>query len=140
MEIVERAVDVAVVGDHESVRTNRDGDLADPSDELVKLRAGGGKGLRPTVHNDELVPVGITCNAAAKEPSVVGLVVNDVLESLGDVAAVRSLGIVKAAIREDPKDEVRVAMGKLLDRGTASSKPRRKKREAFSGLSPVDRA
>src|SRR4051812_9446885 len=76
--IIESAIHVAIVADHESFVTNGNGQPVDPAHELLKLSAVDRQRLLPAVDHNELRPV-LTRDATAQETPVVRFVVNDML-------------------------------------------------------------
>lgn len=118
-EIVHSPENIAVVADHERVASHRDRQLGERSHQLRDLGAGYSEGVGHAVHDNELV-VRIRRDAAAQEPAVFGLVIEDMLKSSRDIATMRISSIEQAPIRKDPEDEVRVAMGKILYRVTTA--------------------
>lgn len=112
-EVVDGAVDVAVVAHDEGARGERDREGGDASQELREGLAAVGEGLGSAVDDDKLF-VFLGGDAATEEAAVVGFVVDDVLEATRDVVAVGVSCVEEGSIGEDPEDEVRIAMGELL--------------------------
>lgn len=98
-EVVDGAVDVAVVAHHEGARGERDREGGDASQELRERLAAVGECLGSAVDDDELF-VFFGGDAATEEAAVVGFVVDDVLESARDVCAVGVSCVEERAIGE----------------------------------------
>lgn len=67
-DVVEGAVQVAVVADHEGIVTYGDGQAFDAAHELPELGAIRRQGFHPAVHDDQL-RAALARDAAAQEPA-----------------------------------------------------------------------
>ena len=75
----------------------------------------------------------MTDNSATEEAAVVGFVMDDVKEPRRRMCLMTVDGIVKFAVRVDPEDEFRKAVGQSPDRFAPTTKVLRQKVEPSGG-------
>jgi hypothetical protein len=73
-------------------------------------------------------------DSTPKKSAVIRLVGQDVLETRRRTRTVAASGVVKFAVRVDPKYELRDAVGKVTNRSASASVVWRKEIEPLSGL------
>ena len=73
-------------------------------------------------------------DSATKKATVVGLVIQDVLEAGRWTRAMAASGVVKSAVRVNPKHELRDAVGQVSNRSASASVVGRKEIKPLGGL------
>ena len=79
----------------------------------------------------------MTDDPASEEAAVVGFVMNDVKETRWRICLMAVHGIVKFAVRVDPEDEFRKAVGQSPDRLPPATKVLRQKVEPFGSRGTI---